>query len=236
MDEQNPKLDAPGQDELNPQQPPATPPAETKTPPPGDNQPKVEFKDGALLVDGRKYVKESDLIAAKESLQGRLEEAQTAHNTAVDGLRLEVSQAQTEVAKANAALEEAKAAQVQGGISEEEVSRIKQESVDAKTKLSETEVKTLDYRRKYIMTAYNIPEGSDTAQRLVEKDMSQLDSFEEALKALSTGRGGPGNYAIGGGGAGATPQTPMDRAKELIAGTPYRGVRNAPPNTPPENK
>ena len=78
------------------------------------------------------------------------------------------------------------------------------------------------------MAAYNIPANSDTAKKLLEKDASQLDSFEEALKALSTGRGGPGNYLLGGGGGGAAPVAELDRAKAVIANTPIRGTRNEP--------
>ena len=78
------------------------------------------------------------------------------------------------------------------------------------------------------MVAYNITADSETGKNLMEKDMSQLDSFEEALKALSMSRKGPGNYIIGGGGSGVTPVSNMDRAKVLIANTPYRGVRNPP--------
>lgn len=222
-EDKNPKGDAPGSEGQNPTTstaPPATPPA----------QPKVEVKDGVILVDGKKYVKESDLIAAKESLQGQLEKAQQTHNSAVDNLRLEVDAANKKVAQANAALEEAKQARASGDISAEELSRIKQEAETAKSSLAGANTSALDYRRKFIMAVYNIPADSDVGKKLMEKDMSQLESFEEALKALGTGRGGPGNYAVGGGGGGATPLSSMDRAKALLANTPFRGVRNQPPN------
>ena len=78
------------------------------------------------------------------------------------------------------------------------------------------------------MAVYNIPANSDVAKSLEAKDAKQLDSFEEALKALSTGRGGPGNYLLGGSGGGAAPVPEMDRAKAVIAATPIRGTRNEP--------
>ena len=221
MLEQNPSGDAPKKDEQNPQQTvanlPANPPAQSK----------VEVKDGVVLVDGKKYVKESELIASKESLAKQLETAQSVHNEAVDKLKLEVSQAQQSVAQANAALEEAKKARSAGDISADEMSKIKKEAEDAKTGLTAANASALNYRRQYILTAYGISPTSDIGKNLMEKSMAQLDSFEEALKALNTSRGGPGNYAFGGGGGGTSPISDMDKAKALIAATPYRGVRNA---------
>ncbi len=230
MPEQNPN-DAPGANDQPPAQPPAVPPENTNPPAsPPEGEPKVEVKDGVVMVDGKKYVKESDLIAAKESLQGQLEKAQTAHNEAVDKLNLQVSDANQQLAQANAALEEAKKAREAGAASDEDVAKVKQEAEDAKANLTKAQTDALDYRRKYIMATYNIPADSEQGQKLKEKDMAQLDSFEEALKALSQQRGGPGNYAVGGGGGGAAPQSDMDRAKALLANTPYRGVRNEPQN------
>jgi chromosome segregation ATPase len=218
-EKQNPV--APGNEGQNPA--PASPAQPLVTP-------KFEVKDGAYIVDGKKYVKESDLIAAKESLTKQLETAQSTHNAAVDKLKLDVSAAQTEVAQANAALEEAKKARTTGDISVEELSRVKKEAEEAKTSLASLQTSSLDYRRKYIMAVYNIPVNSEAAKNLQNKDAKQLDSFEEALKALHAGRGGAGNYAVGGGGGGAAPVSDMDRAKSLIAATPIRGSRNEPPN------
>ena len=232
MTSQNqPKNDAPVQPEPTPQSAPTTPPdSAVTTPPTSGPEPKVEVKDGNILVDGKKYVKESDLIAAKESLQGQLETAQQTHNEAVDKLNTQVSEAQQEVAKATAALEDAKKAQGEGATSEEEVARLKTEAETAKTSLETANTASLDYRRKYIMVAYNIAPDSETGQKLLEKDMSQLESFEEALKALATSRGGPGNYVVGGGTGGAGPVSEMDRAKGILAATPVRGTRNEPSN------
>src|SRR3989304_5831714 len=181
-----------------PEQIPTTPAPPAETPKPPASQPKVEVKDGVVTVDGKKYIKEADLMAAKESLQGQIESAQAKHNEAVDKLKLDVSAAQQSVAQANAALEEAKKARTAGDISADEMSRIKKEADEAKAALATAQTSGLDYRRKFIMAVYNIPANSDVAKSLEAKDAKQLDSFEEALKALSTGRGGPGNYLIGG--------------------------------------
>jgi len=218
MPEKN-QQDAPNSNDQNPAQPP-----------PAKAEPKVEVKDGKVLVDGKSYVKESDLMAAKESLTKQLETAQQTHNSAIDSLKLEVSAAQTEVAKANAALEEAKKARTSGDISAEDLSKAKQEAETAKTELTKAQTANLDYRRKYILIAYNIPPNSDVGKSLADKTPAQLDALEEALKALQVKGSGPGNYAVGGGGSGTTPPTAMDRARDILSKTPYRGTRNEAPN------
>lgn len=207
------------------------PPAGT---PPASNPPapKVEIKDGTVLIDGKKHVPEHELMATKKSLQADLESAKAAHTADLDKVRTELSAAQTDVAKANAALETLRKAQGTGATSAEEVARIKAEAETAKTALTAAQTSGLDYRRKYIMTVYNIPADSDSGKGLMQKNATQLDSFEEALKALVGNKGsGPGGYAFAGGGSGsAQPQAPIDRAKAILAVTPIRGVRNEPAN------
>lgn len=235
MVDQNQPNDAPGAGEQNPSATPATPPEgtnpSTSTP---AAEPKVEVKDGVVTVDGKKYVKESDLIAAKESLQRQLNEAQQTHNEATEKLQLQVSEANQKVAQANAALEETKNARESGAASDEDVARARQEKEAAEAQVIQANDSALDYRRKYIMAVYSIHPDSEQGQKLMEKDMSQLDSFEEALKALSQNRGGPGNYAIGGGGGGPAQPSEMDRAKALLQNTPFRGVRNEPQQGQPQ--
>jgi DNA repair exonuclease SbcCD ATPase subunit len=204
-----------------------TPGAASSTSPtstPASITPKVELKDGAILVDGKKMVAESDLIAAKRSLEGQLEKAQTAHNEAIDTAKLELSSAQQKVANLNAELTKAKEASKTGAIPDTEIARIKTELADAKTLVGTLKVesdKALDYRRALLVIQYNIP-----ADNIANKTMKELDSFEEALKALATSRGsGPGNYAAGGGGGQPHTMTNQERAAKILADTPMRGVR-----------
>jgi len=198
--------------------------SEQQTPTP--TLPKVEVKDGAVLVDGKKFVRESDLIAAKQSLEQRLEQQQSAHEQAIDTAKLELSSAQQQVADLNAKLTEAQQARESGATSGEDVAGIKQELAAAKSSLESLQndsAKALEYRRQLIATQYSIP-----ADSLKDKDMTALDSFEEALRALSTSRGtSPGPYAIGGTGGVATPMTEMERASKLLESTPVRGTRSA---------
>ena len=201
-------------------------PPPTPTPTTSNVEPKFEAKDGSYFVDGKKMVAESDLIAAKRSLEGQLETQQTAHTQAVDTVNLELSDARKQVANLNAKLTEAQQAPGQGATSDEEVARIKQEREDALSKVETltTEAgKALELRRALLITQY----PGVTAESLADKDMKALDFFEEALKAVATSRGGPGHYAVGGGLGGATPKTNMERATETLANTPIRGVRTA---------
>jgi len=209
-------------------QPPETPTPTTPTPAPQMKEPKVEIKDGITLINGKKYVPESDLLAAKKGLESQLETAQTTHNQSIDAARLELSAEQQKVADLSAQLQQAKEGAQAGVTSDEEVTRIKNELATAQSSiesLTNQVNQTLDLRRRLLAIQYSIP-----VESLADKDMQALDSFEEALKALGTSRaGGPGKYAIGGGGTEAKPMTDMERAKQNLANTPYKGVREPEP-------
>lgn len=199
--------------------PQATPSSEPTTTTP----PVLEVKDGVMTVDGKKVVHESDLIAAKRSLEQKLEEQQTVHNDAIDKSKVEVSDAQQAVAAANAKVQQLEQASQSGAVSDEEAARSKQELDAAKGSAEQAIAKALELRRQNILLKSG---GAVTAEQLEGKTELQLDSFEEALKALSQSRG-IGNYATGGLGAGAAPETPMERAAKILQSTPVRGTRTA---------
>lgn len=202
----------------------ATTPPVTTTPLPPTA--KVEVKDGAVVVDGRKYVAESDLIANKKSLEGRLEQQQTIHGEAIDKAKLEVSASQQEVANLNAKLKENEAARLTGAVSDEDAAKVKQELETSKTSLETANSTSLEYRRALLVLQYGV--ASDAIK---DKTMTQLDSFEEALKTLSTAKGNTvGPYAIGSGSTVAVPMTEQERAAKILEATPVRGVRNAVAN------
>jgi len=210
------------------QAPPTTP---TTTPaasaaPATSTTPKFELKEGKMLVDGKSVVLESDLIASKKSLESAAEQAQTVHNDAIDKAKLGLSESQTAVAAANAKIQELEKARTTGAVSVEDTAKSKQDLEAAISRAETAETKSLELRRAHLALQYQIP-----AEQLQTKDMTQLDSFEEALKALATTRGGAGPYAIGGGAGGDAPKTPMDRATAILEATPVRGTRNAPPAT-----
>ena len=84
----------------------------------------------------------------------------------------------------------------------------------------------LELKRANLVLQYGI-----VPDTIKDKNMTELGSFEEALKAVSTAKGGVGNYAVGGGSVSAAPQTDIDRAAEVIKNTPIRGVREPAPTT-----
>lgn len=198
-------------------------PGDVTPPPSKDGTPKLEMKDGGMVVGGRKVVYESDLIAAKESLSGASDKAQVVHNDAMDKAKLSLSEAQQQLAASNAKNKELTDAQGVGATSVEEVARIKQEAVTAKSSAESSGNKVLELRRANIVLQYQIP-----AEQLKEKTLEQLDSFAEALKAVAGIKGGVGPYAVGGGGGQAVPRTETERALALLEATPIRGTRNDP--------
>jgi len=206
--------------------PPAAPPAAPE-PTPVAPTAKVEVKDGKVEVDGKKFVAESDLIAAKNSLEGKLTAQQTAHEAAIDAAKLEASAAQQTIAQLNAKITENEEARKAGTVTDEEAVKVKQELETAKNSIVTLTVdanRALELRRANLVLQYGV-----TPDTIKDKDMKALDSFEEALKAVSTARGGGvGPYAVGGGTGEAAPQTPMERAGKILESTPVRGVRNAP--------
>ncbi len=214
---QNPSEGAPGGGEAVEQASTVTP----STSPP--ETPKYESKEGKMYLDGKEVSYTSDLIAAKESLKHQLEEQQTVHNTAIDKAKIDLSDAQQQVAAANAKVQQLEQASTTGAVSDEDAARSKQELDAAKGSAEQASAKALELRRQNLILR---SAGTVTAEQLEGKTEEQLDSFEEAFKALAQSRG-IGNYATGGTGAGAAPDTPMDRATKILQTTPIRGVRNA---------
>lgn len=195
------------------------------TTPAPKTEPKVEVKDGIVFVDGKKMVKESDLIAAKQSLESAAGKAQTAHNQAMDNIRLELSAAQQQVADLNAKLQKAQESAPGQGATEE-VARIKQERDSALTRVETltTEAgKALELKKSLLVALY----PGVTAEQLANKTMQELDSYEEALKAITTARGGIGPYAKGGGLGQPIPMTDEDRRRKALESTPVLGTRTA---------
>jgi len=218
-------------EEIKNQEPTTDPGAASSPEPSTPPTPKVEIKDGATFVevDGKmvKMVRESDLIAAKQSLESKLESQQAAHSQAIDNAQLELSAERQKVADLNAKLKEAQEASGQGAMTDEEVARIKQErdnAVKSVETLTAQAGKALELRKALLVAKY----PGVTAEHLADKTMEQLDSFEEALKAVSQVKGGIGPYAVGGGLGQAQPMSDEERRRQALASATV-GFFNARP-------
>jgi len=183
-------------------------------------------KDGTLSVkdsEGKevRYAKESDLLAVKGSAEAAEKNAKLSQeeiSKALEASKAEAATANTQFAETNQKLLQAEA---QAQTLKEEVEKnagsavelatAKKALEDANKSVEELNTKALEYRKNIIVATFGV--SADTVK---DKTMEQLDYFEEALKAVATTKG-VGNLALGGGGTGATPETPIERAKATIA-------------------
>lgn len=159
-----------------------------------------------------KMVPESDVIAVKEGAKRELEGVRTAHTAEMNIAKTDLSTTQNKLYLAEAHVTELEGKLTEHTNTAEEVARIKGELETAQGAVKGLEDKALEYRRSILVSTYGIP--ADTVN---EKTMAQLDSYEEALKAVKVATG-VGNYAIGGGGGGApgAKLTPIEQAAEEL--------------------
>ncbi len=199
------------------------------TPQPDSPQTPPSGTDGAspkMEVEGKKVVLESDLVAAKESWDKQSEVAQTAHNSAVDTLRVQLSESQQATAASNARLKELTEKQATDTSSNSDVAAIKAERDQATLRADTADTTVLDVKRRLIVATYQV-----APEKVATKTSAELDSFEEALKSVAQSRGGVGPYALGAqGGEPAVPQSNFDRALAIVESTPVLGVRETPAN------
>ena len=183
----------------------------------------IKSGDGADV----RYVKESDLLAAKGSKEGAVEKAtreateaaQTAHATevkvATDALDTEKNKALQAEAKISSLEETIR----KGGGTAEELATAKQELETAKTSSESLGTKYLELKRDVIIKTYGVPK-----ETVEGKNLAALDVYEEALKAV-IGDKALGNFAIGGGGGGAQAlqgKSPMELAQMAYSTLPSK--------------
>lgn len=183
--------------------------------PPGGDAPKME-------IDGKKVVHESDLIAAKESLQAEVKAARDQATTDLTKAQSDMARVNSTLAEANAKITQLETAQ--GQTTSEEIDKHKQTAETAGTERDTANASALTYRREAIAAKHRI-----NPDDIKDKTMPELDAFESALTALANARpGGDGPYAINAGSLTKAPMTEKERATSVLASTPYRGVRNPP--------
>jgi len=168
----------------------------------------------ATVTPTTKMVPEGDLLAlkgSKEGLEKKLGEATAALEAAQADTAKQVEVVRQQLLASEAKVEQLEEQVKQSAGSSVELAEAKKNLEEATKRSEELVVRALDYRRQMVATTYGIP-----VDTLKEKTLEQLDLYEEALKAVTTAKG-IGNYAVGGGGgAGSTAETPMERAKRIL--------------------
>ena len=181
----------------------------------------VDEKDGTLTVrdsNGKevRYVKESDLVAVKESRKSKedvAKEVELATATAIAEANAKLDTEKTRALQAEARVSSLEEKIAKGSVDSAELAKAKAE-LEAAKKSSETlGNKHLELRRSVIIATYGVPK-----ETVASKDLAALDLYEEALKAV-IGDKKLGNFAIGGGGGASTLQgkSPMELAVEAYS-------------------
>ena len=181
----------------------------------------------SMVIDGRKVVFESDLIASKRSSEERYKQAVEIHATAIDRLQLDNSNSLQQVSELSDKLNKSIQARETGAVSSEDVAKAIQDLEAAKADLTTSQTQQLELKRANIVLA---SKGAVQAEHIAEKDMAQLVAFEDALKVVSQSISGAGNYASGAGSGSATPETRMERARRALDSVGIRGVPNTQVN------
>ena len=182
----------------------------------GDSQTYTLNKDGTLSIKDEagtevRYAKESDLLAVKggsDAAEKRLKEAEAGHKTAVDAINLQLNEANDKLNRAEAARQQLEEQLKQSAGSAEELAGVKQKLAEAEQNAEALKTKVLESRRQLIVTTFRVP-----PETVKDKTTEQLDAYEEALKAVTAGKG-VGPYAIpaGGGAPSLTGKSPLELA------------------------
>lgn len=163
-----------------------------------------------------KLALESDVLAQKtkaEGLERQLKESEQSWNTKLDESKTATSTAQQAQYAAEAQLKELQEKLTTANLSVEELAKVKTELDSIKTGAEETKNRALEYRRKLIAKEFGVSEDT-----VANKTMEQLDSYEEALKAVKSATGSKTSGVVTGGGSGAgAPETPLDRARRITS-------------------
>lgn len=181
-----------------------------------DNQTFTVEKDGTVVIKDSegadvRYVKEADLLAIKgsrDAAERKVRDSEATHTTAIETVRNETETFRQKALQAEAKISGLEERLAAGG-SKEELERVKQELEAAKTSGEGLSNKLLGLRRTLITTTYGVPVAT-----VEKKTLDELDTFEEALKAV-IGAKGIGNYAAGGGSGGnaLTGKSPIELAR-----------------------
>jgi|Deesub1362A_J573_1020465.scaffolds.fasta_scaffold10745_2 chromosome segregation ATPase len=160
-----------------------------------------------------KLVPEKDLLvlkSQKESLEQKLKQAEEQARQTIEQLQSQLSEIQQRQYASEARAKELEEKLNQSASSAEELAKVKSQLESVQKNAEEYANRALEFRRKLLVTTYNIPE-----ETVKDKTMEQLDLYEEALKAVASTKG-VGSYATGGGTGAGAPETPLDRARRIV--------------------
>ncbi len=159
----------------------------------------IDEQSGIFTVgegkDAVKYVKETDLLTAKESLAGvqtKLDAADKTQSTAVTEAETKAETARQETLKVEATVERLTEEIKGAGDNKEKVTSLTTERDTAIEAGKTTATALLELRREVIVTSYGVPK-----ETVAEKTLDELKTFEEALKSVGALKSA-GNLAIGG--------------------------------------
>ena len=159
----------------------------------------VDEQGGVLTVgegkDAVKYVKETDLLTAKESLAGvqtKLDAADKTQSTAVTEAETKAETARQATIRVEADVERLTDEIKGAGDNKEKVTSLTTERDTAIEAGKTTATALLELRREVIVTSYGVPK-----ETVAEKTLDELKTFEEALKSVGALKSA-GNLAIGG--------------------------------------
>ncbi len=168
---------------------------------------------------GVKMVPESDLLALKGSLEGKLTESESKYTTFESSSKQLLSDTQSKLYSAEARVKTLEGEATTTKVTMEGLTTVKVE-LDASREENKKHNETiLTLRRESLSKTYNFPLAN-----LQEKDMAALTALEEALKAVQTTGGA---YALAAGGGGTSPQTPQERALAAIHAAETRPPRGS---------
>lgn len=169
------------------------------------------MSDTVVQTQPDELVPKKDLMAIKsraEGLEQKLKEAESAHTTLTEGHKKQLDEVTIKLYATEASVKKLEEQLAGSAGSAKESAEVKAKLEAAEKRLKELSDKALDYRKKLIVTTFNIP-----IDVVKDKTLEQLDLYEEALKAVSAARG-VGNYAVGGGtGGGADTRTPREKIR-----------------------
>lgn len=176
-------------------------------------------KEGIIVVgDGDKavrYVKESDLLAVKGSRVSKEDVAKEVDKAKQETLAESTAKLETEHQRAIQAEAQTQSLQEQirkGGVTGEELVKLKSDLETAKKSGEILGSKYLELKREVVIKTFNIPKAT-----VEKKSLNELEVFEEALKAV-VGTAGTGNYAFGSSpGAPTDTLTPYERAQRAYS-------------------